>query len=137
MRTAGIFASLVLIPPVVYAGDEPPICPNGLISSAPKNRGGVWLCGFSFFLLEVGLDLIRMALIHTPRCSGDLLRFGGCGPARRICGGRGLFTPETILYTAVTAVCGFATPPSIEFSFAIRLFRYLLFFGTVVAGWWV
>jgi stage V sporulation protein AF len=32
-------------------------------------------------------------------------------------------------------VCSFATP-SIEFSSAIRLFRYVLFFATVIAGWW-
>ena len=47
----------------------------------------------------------------------------------------GLFTGEAILYTAITAICSFATP-SIELSNALRLFRYVLFFGAVVAGWW-
>ena len=47
----------------------------------------------------------------------------------------GLFTGEAILYTAIAAICGFATP-SIEFGNALRLFRYLLFFGAVLGGWW-
>lgn len=47
----------------------------------------------------------------------------------------GLFTGEAILYTAITAICGFATP-SIELSNALRLFRYVLFLGAVVGGWW-
>lgn len=37
----------------------------------------------------------------------------------------GLFTPETILYIAITAIGTFATP-SIEFSQAVRLFRLLI-----------
>ncbi len=133
VRTAGIFASLVLIP-LWYTLAMSPNLPQWLDFIGPKEPGrlALWV---QFFLLEVGLDLIRMALIHTPDALATSLGLVGAALLGEFAVDVGLFTPETILYTAVTAVCGFATP-SIEFSFAIRLFRYLLFFGTVVAGWW-
>lgn len=133
VRTAGIFASLVLIP-LWYTLAMSTNLPQWLSFIGPKDPGrlALWV---QFFLLEVGLDLIRMALIHTPDALATSLGLVGAALLGEFAVDVGLFTAETILYAAVTAVCSFATP-SIEFSFAIRLFRYLLFFGAVVAGWW-
>lgn len=133
VRTLGIFASLVFIP-VWYTLAMSTNLPQWLAFIGPKDSGrlALWI---QFLLLEVGLDLIRMALIHTPDALATSLGLVGAALLGEFAVDVGLFTAETILYTAITAVCGFATP-SIEFSFAIRLFRYLLFFGAVVAGWW-
>jgi stage V sporulation protein AF len=133
VRTAGIFASLVLIP-VWYALATSSNLPEWLAFIGPKEPGrlALWV---QFLLLEVGLDLIRMALIHTPDALATSLGLVGAALLGEFAVQVGLFTAETILYTAVTAVCSFATP-SIEFSSAIRLFRYVLFFATVIAGWW-
>lgn len=85
-----------------------------------------------FLLLEIGLDLIRMALIHTPGALSTSLGIVGAILLGDLAIQVGLFVPETILYSAVAAV-GYFAIPSAEFGLAIRLFRYMLF-GAVMVG---
>lgn len=132
VRTFGILASLILIP-LWYTLAISSDLPRWLSFIGPKDPGRLPLW-FQFFLLELGLDLIRMALIHTPDAMATSLGLVGATLLGELAVNVGLFTSETILYTAITAICSFATP-SIEFSFAIRLFRYLLFFGAVLGHW--
>ena len=108
--------------------------PEWLAFIGPKEPGRLALW-FQLLLLEFGLDLIRMALIHTPDSLATSLGLVGAIILGDLAVSVGLFTGEAILYTAIVAICGFATP-SIEFGNAIRLFRYLLFFGAVFFGWW-
>lgn len=82
----------------------------------------VWL---QFILLELGTDLIRMALIHTPNALATSLGIVGAILLGDLAIQVGLFTPETILFTAVALVGYFATP-NVEFGLAIRLGRYFL-----------
>ncbi|WP_222927482.1 spore germination protein [Biomaibacter acetigenes] len=76
-------------------------------------------------LLEIGLDLIRIALIHTPNALATSLGLLGAIMLGQFAVEIGLFSPETILYVAITAIGTFATP-SIEFSLAVRLFRLMI-----------
>lgn len=133
VRTLGIFGSLVLLP-LWYALATSNNLPQWISFIGPKEPGrlDLWL---QFLLLEFGLDLIRMALIHTPDALATSLGLVGATILGELAVSVGLFTGEAILYTAITAICSFATP-SIEFSMAIRLFRYLLFVGAVLGGWW-
>lgn len=133
IRTAGIVASLVLLP-LWYTLAVSRNLPPWISFIGPKEPGrlALWL---QILLLEVGLDLIRMALIHTPDSLATSLGIVGGIILGDLAVSIGLFTGEAILYTAITAICGFATP-SVELGNALRLFRYVLFFGAVVAGWW-
>lgn len=133
VRTLGILISLVLLP-LWYTLATSPNLPSWIDFIGPKDPGRIalWL---QLLLLEVGLDLIRMALIHTPDALATSLGLVGATILGELAVSVGLFTGEAILYAAIVAICAFATP-SIEFSMAIRLFRYLLFFGAVVGGWW-
>lgn len=133
VRTLGILGSLVLIP-LWYTLAMSTNLPQWISFIGPKEPGrlALWI---QFLLLEIGLDLIRMALIHTPDALATSLGLVGAILLGDLAVSVGLFTGEAILYTAVVAICSFATP-SIEFSFAIRLFRYLLFLGAVVGDWW-
>ena len=92
----------------------------------------LWL---QFLMLEIGLDLLRMALVHTPNALATSLGLVGAILLGELAIETGLFTSEAILYTALVAVGTFATP-SLEFSLAIRLFRYFLFLGSVLFRWW-
>lgn len=78
-----------------------------------------------FFILEIGIDFIRMALIHTPNALATSLGIVGAILLGDLAVKVGLFIPETILYTAVVAI-GYFAIPSIEFGLAVRLGRYLL-----------
>ncbi|NLJ73967.1 MAG: spore germination protein [Firmicutes bacterium] len=132
VRTLGIFLSLVLIP-IWYILAESTNLPSWLEFVGPREAGRVplWL---QFVLLEIGLDIIRMALIHTPNALATSLGLVGATLLGDLAVSIGLFTGEAILYTAVVAIGTFATP-SLEFSLAIRLFRFFLFFGSALFGW--
>ncbi|NMB00527.1 MAG: spore germination protein [Firmicutes bacterium] len=133
IRTLGIIGSLILLP-LWYTLAMSQNLPPWIAFIGPKEPGrlALWL---QLLLLELGLDLIRMALIHTPDALATSLGLVGAIILGDLAVSVGLFTGEAILYAAITAICSFATP-SIELGNAIRLFRYVLFFGAVVAGWW-
>jgi stage V sporulation protein AF len=133
VRTLGIFLSLVLIP-VWYLLATSSSLPEWINFIGPKEPGRVplWL---QFLMLEIGLDLLRMALVHTPNALATSLGLVGAILLGELAIETGLFTSEAILYTALVAVGTFATP-SLEFSLAIRLFRYFLFLGSVLFRWW-
>ena len=133
VRSFGILGSLVLLP-LWYQLAVSANLPEWLAFIGPKDPGRLDLW-FQLLLLEIGLDLIRMALIHTPDSLATSLGLVGAIILGDLAVSVGLFTGEAILYTAIVAICSFATP-SIEFGNAIRLFRYVLFFGAVIAGWW-
>lgn len=133
IRTAGIIGSLILLP-LWYSLAMSQNLPPWISFIGPEDPGRLplWL---QILLLELGLDLIRMALIHTPDSLATSLGIVGGIILGDLAVSIGLFTGEAILYTAITAICGFATP-SIELSNALRLFRFVVFFGAVIAGWW-
>ncbi|MBO8141564.1 MAG: spore germination protein [Firmicutes bacterium] len=105
--------------------------PPWLAFIGPRDEPAVPLWA-QFFMLEFGLDLIRMALIHTPAALSTALGIVGAILLGELATTVGLFVPETVLYSAIGAIGYFATP-SLEFAFAVRLFRYFLF--ALVAVW--
>lgn len=133
VRTLGILGSLVLLP-LWYQLAVSANLPDWIAFIGPNEPGRLALW-FQLLFLELGLDLIRMALIHTPDSLATSLGLVGAIILGDLAVTVGLFTGEAILYVAIVAICSFATP-SIEFGNAIRLFRYVLFFGAVIAGWW-
>ena len=75
VRTFGIFLSLFLIP-LWFAIVHTENLPQWLEYIGPKEVGKVplWV---QFLLLEIGLDMIRMALIHTPNALATSLDIVG------------------------------------------------------------
>lgn len=103
--------------------------PASLAFLGPKDPGAVPL-GLQFVLAEVGLDLIRLALIHVPNALSTSLGFIGAILLGEVATNVGLFAPETILYVALAALGTFATP-SLEFAMAVRLSRL----GLLILAW--
>ena len=87
------------------------------------------------FLVEVGIDLIRMAAIHTPSPLATALGLIAAFMIGEIAINIGLFAPEVILYGALAAVGTFATP-SYELGLANRYIRFFLLISTAVLGLW-
>jgi len=133
VRTAGIALSLLLIPAWYLLATTEQL-PEWISFIGPKEPGRVplWL---QFLMLEIGLDLLRMALVHTPNALATSLGLVGAILLGELAIETGLFTAEAILYTALVAVGTFATP-SLELSLALRLFRYFLFVASVLFRWW-
>ncbi|SHK14339.1 spore germination protein [Paramaledivibacter caminithermalis] len=128
IRFIGIFFSLI-IPPlwlllVYYKG----VVPDWLEFLGPKKTGEIPLL-IQFIILEFGIDLLRIASIHTPNVLSTSLAIIGGLVLSEFAIKVGWFVPETVLYMAVAGLGMFATP-SIEFSMAIRLFRLILLIAT-------
>jgi len=132
VRTMGIILSMLLIP-VWYALVQTPNLPDWLSWLGPTEESVVPLW-FQFVILEMGLDMIRIALVHTPNALATSLGIVGAILLGDLAVTVGIFVPETILYIAVVAIGTFGTP-SLEFAWALRLFRFLILFSTFLFHW--
>ena len=86
-----------------------------------------------FLLIEIGLDMLRMAAIHTPTALATALGLVAALMIGQIAVEVGLFTNEVVLYFSVAAIGTFATP-SYELSLANRLIRIGLLLVTAAFG---
>jgi stage V sporulation protein AF len=78
-----------------------------------------------FLLAEAGIDLMRMAAIHTPTPLAMAISLVSAILVGDIAVKTGLFINEVILYMAIAAIGMFATP-SYELSLANKIVRLLL-----------
>jgi stage V sporulation protein AF len=124
VRIVGIILSWILPPLWLVLVYSRALLPSWLKFIGPRKDTPVPLFG-QFLILEIGLDLIRIALIHTPNALATSLGLLGAIMLGQFAVEIGLFSSETILYIAITAIGTFATP-SIEFALAVRLFRLLI-----------
>ena len=91
-------------------------------------------------MLELAIDMTRMAFIHTPSKVAASLGLIAAILLGQFAVDVGLFVPETILYQAV-AVLAFFAIPNYEFGMATRLFRPLgldsdrSFLPVGIGGW--
>jgi len=80
---------------------------------------------WQFFLADLGVDVLRMAAIHTPSSLATAIGIVAAILIGQVAVDVGLFTNEVILYIAIAAIGTFATP-SYELSLASRLVRLFL-----------
>ncbi len=124
VRFFGIFASLFILPIWLLLVMHPSMIPDSLHFLGIKNKGSIPLLA-QFIMAEVGIDLMRMAAIHTPTPLSVAMGLLAAILVGDVAIKVGLFAPEVILYLAVAAVGMFATP-SYELSLANRLVRLFL-----------
>ncbi len=108
------------------------ILPEALKFLGPKETGTIPIF-LQFLILEIGIDALRIASIHTPNALTTSLAIIGALLLGEFAVKVGLFVPETILYIAIAGIGSFGTP-SIEFAMAIRLFRLILLLVTGLLG---
>jgi stage V sporulation protein AF len=98
--------------------------PSQLKFIGPNDPGKVPLL-LQFILAEMGIDILRMAAIHTPSSLATALGLVAALMIGQVAVEVGLFTNEVILYLSVAAIGTFATP-SYELSLANRMVRIAL-----------
>lgn len=128
VRFTGMILSLILPPLWLLLVFHKESIPIGLHFLGPKKTGEISLL-IQFIILEVGIDLLRIASIHTPNVLSTSFAIIGGLILGEFAIKVGWFVSETVLYMAVASLGMFATP-SIEFSMAIRLFRLILLIST-------
>lgn len=132
VRYLAVFASIFLLPLWYLFAAEPDLLPKNLDYIGPNKEGQVPLIA-QFLLIEVGLDMLRMAAIHTPSSLATALGLVAALMIGQVSVEVGLFSNEVILYFAIAAIGNFATP-SYELSLANRLVRIVLLILTAIGG---
>ncbi|MCK4260559.1 MAG: spore germination protein [Halanaerobiales bacterium] len=103
---------------------QPEILPESLKFIGPKEVSTINL-GLQFILASLGIDLIRMASIHTPNTLATSLGLIGALMLGEFSVKVGLFSSEVIFYMAIAAIASF-TIPGYELALVIKLFRLFL-----------
>ncbi|MRN53448.1 spore germination protein [Paenibacillus monticola] len=124
VRFIGIFASMFLLPLWMLLVLHPELKPPMLEFIGPQKTAHIPLLA-QFLIVELGVDLLRMAAVHTPTPLGSAMGLIAAILVGDIAVQTGLFVNEVVLYMAVASIGMFATP-SYELGLANRIVRLAL-----------
>ena len=130
IRFVAIWASLFLLPLWYLFSIHPEYLPDQFKFIGPNDPGEIPLL-VQLILAELGIDILRMAAVHTPTSLATALGLVAALMIGQVAVEVGLFTNESVLYVSVVAIGTFATP-SYEMSLANRLVRIVFL---LMAGW--
>jgi len=128
VRYIGIFLAIFGIPLYILFTIRPEFLPNSLSFLGPTKVGKIPLM-WQFLIGEFGINLMRMAAIHTPSSLATALGLIAAVLIGQVAIDIGLFAPETVLYFSIAAVGTFATP-SFELGMANTITRIFLILAT-------
>ncbi len=129
VRVLGVFMSFIIIPLWLLIVLEPGLPPPVLEFLGPEEDYAIPLM-FQFIIAHFGVDLLRMASIHTPSPMATALGLVGGLLIGEIAVEVGFFVPEVLLYAGLNAIGIFATP-SWELSMANRV---IVLFLVILTG---
>lgn len=124
VRVLGVLSSFLLVPLWMLMVLEQGLPPPGLEFLGPEEEYAIPLM-VQFIFAHFGIDLLRMASIHTPSPMATALGLVGGLLIGEIAVKVGFFTPEVLLYAGLNAIGIFATP-SWELSMANRIILLML-----------
>ena len=132
VRFIAVWSSLFILPLWYLFAINPAFLPEQLAYVGPSEEGTVPLFA-QIMIIEIGMDMLRMAAIHTPSALATALGLVAAILIGDVAVTVGLFVPEIILYLAIAAIGTFSTP-SYELSLANRLVRIALLVVTALFG---
>lgn len=132
IRFLGIFASLFLLPIWLLLVLHPELKPAALSFIGPEKQAKIPILA-QFLIVEFGVDLMRMAAVHTPTPLASAMGLIAAILIGDIAVKTGLFVNEVVLYMAVAAVGMFATP-SYELGLANRIVRLIMLVVVALFG---
>ncbi|MYL60526.1 spore germination protein, partial [Virgibacillus halodenitrificans] len=124
VRFIAVMSSIFILPLYFLFSENPEILPDALEFIGPSEPGVIPLL-FQFLIAEIGIDILRMAAIHTPSSLATALGLVAAIMIGQVSVEVGWFSYEVVLYLAVAAIGTYATP-SYEMSLANRLVRIFL-----------
>lgn len=132
VRYVAVFLSIFILPFYYLISVNPEYLPAGLEFFGPDEKGNIPLV-IQFILAEVGMDMLRMAAIHSPSSLATALGLVAAILIGQISVEVGWFSNEVILYIAIAAIGTYATP-SYEMSLSNHLVRIVLLIFTAIFG---
>ncbi|PAV29065.1 spore germination protein [Virgibacillus profundi] len=132
VRFFAVIASIFILPLYFLLSANPDLLPKGLEFIGPNEMGAIPLI-VQFLLAEIGIDMLRLAAIHTPSSLATALGLVAAIMIGQVSVEVGWFSNEVVLYLAIAAIGSYATP-SYELSLANRLVRIFLLLTTASFG---
>lgn len=132
MRFIGILFSLFIVPFWLLLAMNQDLLPAALDFIGVNEEKNIPLA-VQIVFAEMGIELLRMAAIHTPSPLATALGLIAAMLIGDMAIEVGYFTPEVILYVALGAMGMFATP-SYELGVALRIIRYVMIISVVFFG---
>ncbi|MBM7633589.1 spore germination protein [Geomicrobium sediminis] len=128
VRFIGIISSILIVPLWSLLVLQPDMIPDALSYLGPEEESNVPLMA-QVLVAEFGIELLRMAAIHTPSPLATALGLVAALLIGDVAISVGLLTPEVILYMSLGAVGIFAVP-SAEMGTALKMLRIVLIIAT-------
>ncbi|MBC5637211.1 spore germination protein [Ornithinibacillus sp. BX22] len=132
VRFIAVWASIFILPLYFLFSTQPELLPVELGFIGLSEVGAVPIL-IQFIIAEIGIDMLRMAAIHTPSSLATAIGLVAAILIGQVAIEVGLFSYEVILYLAIAAIGTYATP-SYEMSLANRLVRIYLLLVTAAFG---
>jgi stage V sporulation protein AF len=132
VRYFGIIASLFLLPIWYLMVVHPELKPVGMEWLGPEKTARLPVI-VQFLIAELGVDLMRMAAVHTPTPLATAMGLIAAILIGQIAVETGMFVNEVIMYMAVATIGTFATP-SYELGMANRISRIVLLVAAATLG---
>ena len=124
--------SLILLPLWYLLATEQQYLPDFLSYIGPKDIGEIPLL-LQILMTDIGIEVLRMAAIHTPTPMSTAMGLVAAIVIGQVAIDVGLFTPEVVLYVAISAIFTFAIP-SYELSVTTKVFRVCILLSTALLG---
>lgn len=121
VRFSGMLFALLILPLWLLMVMQPSLLPESLNFIGPNEVNNIPVF-VQIFIAEIGIELLRMAAIHTPSPLATALGLVAALLIGEIAIEVGVLVPEVILYVALGAIGTFATP-SYELGIALKLVR--------------
>lgn len=134
MRFFAILISIFLPAVWLLLATNRELLPDFLQFIGVKQEGTVGL-GLQFILASLGIDLIRMASVQTPDTLATSLSLVSALLLGDFAVQVGLFSPEVILYMAISVISNFSIP-GYEMALVLKMFRFILLIAVIFAGLW-
>lgn len=132
IRFGGIFASMFLLPLWMLLVVHPELKPPFLDILGPQKNAKIPLI-MQFLIVEYGVDLLRLAAVHTPTPLASAMGLIAAILVGDIAVKTGFFVNEVVLYMAIASIGMFATP-SYELGLANRIVRLALLIAVAMFG---
>ena len=129
-RFLGILASLFILPLWLLFVLEPHLLPESMKFIGPQDDAHVHIL-LQIAVAEVGIELLRIAAIHTPAPLSSAMGLIAAVLIGQIAIDVGWMVPEVLLYVAVASIGSFTTP-SLELGLANKYMRYLILILTAL-----
>lgn len=132
IRIIAVLASIFLLPLWMLFVLEPHLLPDILSFIGPKEEGKISI-PIQIILADIGVEFLRMAAVHTPTPLATALGLIAAVLIGDIAVQVGLFSPEVILYVAISTIGAYVTP-SYELSVANKFIKLFILFATILFG---